>query len=90
MTMSLMGFRPPDEKWLAHKKVWDACHEAGVPIPPETRAFFEGSEPDPAGIVVDLYSHPCCSGWVSDYADGVEIDVSKLPPQLTKIRIYES
>lgn len=30
MSTSIQGFKPADSKWLAMKKVWDACEKAGV------------------------------------------------------------
>lgn len=54
MSTHVVGFIPPDEKWQKMKAVWDACRAAGVEVPEDVCDFFEGGEPDPAGVEVML------------------------------------
>jgi len=84
------GFREPDEKWLKMKAVWEACEEAATDIPDDVIDFFDDEEPDEAGITVDLEEHECCKKYEAEGDSGYEIDISKLPKNITKIRFYNS
>lgn len=86
----VVGFRPPDDKWLKMKAIWDACTAAGMPIPREVEKFFGDSDPDPQGVEVPLRNTPCCAEYSADMQDGFEIDVRKLPEDVTIIRCYTS
>ena len=86
----IKGFKPPDEKWHKMKAVRDACLKAKINTPKEVDDFFDGKTPDEKGVEVDLKSLPCCKKWNVDYAEGYEIDVSKLPKDVTIIRAYTS
>ncbi len=86
----VIGFKPPDEKWKRMKKAWDACSEAGIDPPPEVEKFFNGEEPDDAGVEVDIKKLPCCKKYSEDMMDGFEIDLTKLPKDVTVIRCYVS
>lgn len=91
------GFKPPDEKWLKMKEVWDACTEAGVEVPDKVWEFFNGEDPDDAGVEVHLGSqysrnknHECCQ-WFEEFGQhGFNIDISKLPPDVKTIRFKAS
>ena len=84
----VIGFRPPDEKWKAMKQVWDSCKAAGIDPPTEVERFFNWSQPDDHGVEVDLKKDQCCKKWQEDMRDGFEIDVTKLPKDITVIRCY--
>ena len=90
MSTHVVGFKPPDAKWKAMKQAWDACQKAGVPVPDEVLAFFNHEPPDAAGVEVDIQRLPCTSKYSDDSAQGFEIDVKKLPPDVTIIRFYNS
>lgn len=90
MSSHLSGFAEADDKWRKHKKVYDACQDAGVSLPDETERFFGGEKPDAAGITVDLEKHECCSTYNDTHSDGFEIDIKKLPKNIKKIRFYNS
>lgn len=87
----VIGFKPPDEKWKAMKKVWDACTAAGVEIPDEVDEFFNYESPQDRGVVV---SEKDLGGAVKKYKgdmeDGWEINVRHLPPDVKIIRVYTS
>lgn len=93
-SLHVYAIRAPDAKWKAMKAAYDACTLAGVAIPKEVDAFFEGDVPDPAGVLIDLrYSeagpdgwkdHPCLRETEDDW--GYEVDLSKLPKDVTTIR----
>jgi hypothetical protein len=102
MDISIHAIIPIDgETYRKHKAVQDACNAAGVDVPEATTAFLAGSSNGsherqtlPDGVHVNI------SKW-SDYAkdsgappvvgdveeSGAIIDLSKLPPGTTKIRV---
>lgn len=91
MSTHVKGFKPPDEKWKKMKAVWDACDKAKVDPPKDVLEFFGGETPDEAGVEVDLEEEKCCKEWDdSDMQSGFEIDVTKLPKDVTLIRFYNS
>ena len=88
MTMHVIGFRPPEAKWKRMKKVYDACRDAKVNLPDEVRKFFEGEEPDDRGVEVNID----CAVTKHERGgeNGFEVDVSKLPSDVTRIRFYNN
>lgn len=90
MSTYVIGFHPPDAKWQQMKAVWDSCRSAGVDPPDEVLSFFDHEPPDDAGVKINLEEHACCSKYGEDMTEGFEIDISKLPPNITKIRFYNS
>lgn len=98
----IVGIKPADEKWKQMKEVWEVCTKAGVEIPGEVDDFFEGEEPDDSGVVVqlgslyrikDLGNRETVDG-ISYYSrlgvSGFELDLSKLPKDIKKLRFYNS
>jgi len=90
MSTHVVGFKPADEKWKAMKAIWDACVAAKVAPPAEVDRFFGGVMPDPAGVEVDQRALTGLREWRNDYAEGYEVDVKQLPPDVTVIRFYNS
>ena len=84
-TLHVIGFRPPDEKWKRMKAVWDACLKVEeIDVPEEVREFFEYKNPNDAGVEVPL--DRCVSGWDDEDAQGLDVDLKKLPKDVTVIR----
>lgn len=84
------------DTYRKHKAVIDACKAAGVPVPVESAAFFnddnEEREITELGVRVNLgryYTYKAVEGDVM-YSPGAVIDLSKLPPGTTRIRVYAS
>jgi hypothetical protein len=90
MSTHVVGIRPPDAKWTQMKAVWDACKLAGVEPPDEVLEFFDHAPPDPAGIRVELEGKPCIRAFNDDMRQGFEVDISKLPKNVTVVRFYNS
>lgn len=90
MSTHIIGFRPSDDTWHKMKCVFDSCREANVPLPKEVEQFFNGETPDASGVKVDLNRHPCVQDYKDDMREGFEVDLSKLPPHVTKLRFYNS
>ena len=88
MSTHVIGFKPPNAKWKKMKKAWDACTEAGIDIPKEVEEFFDSTAPCDAGVEVDLEERVCCKKYEADMQDGFEINVEKLPKDITVIRFY--
>jgi hypothetical protein len=85
--LQVTGFHAPDEKFEKMKKVWDACVDIDVTIPDEVYHFFKGSEPAEEGMLVGLDNHECVSDASEDLTEGVCIDLSKLPANITHIKV---
>jgi hypothetical protein len=88
MSTHVVGFRPADEKWKTMKAIWDACEDAGVQIPKEVEKFFGYETPDDSGMDVDLGN--ALTEWSDESREGYELDVTKIPKDLTIIRFYNS
>lgn len=86
MSTHVVGFKPPDDKWKKMKAVWDACQEAQASLPEEVVDFFDGSDPDPAGVEVKIKARE----WSDDSSEGYEIDVDAIPKGVKVIRFYNS
>lgn len=84
------GIKPPDDKWKRMKAVYDSCDLAGIDVPEEVSEYFGWEEPDNKGVVVDLDKHDCCKKYKADMQDGFEIDLTKLPKDITIIRFVNS
>ncbi|MNV77950.1 hypothetical protein D3C71_1714140 [compost metagenome] len=80
----IQGIKPPDEKWKAMKKIWDACVEADVVIPKDVVGYFGLEEPNPQGVIVDIGSALIPLG---EEHDGCMVDMTKLPPDVKWIWI---
>jgi hypothetical protein len=86
MSLDVIGFVPPDEKWLVMKQVYDACKKAGIDRPKEVDAFFNDEAPDDNGVKIELP----VTEWHEDMCEGYELDISAIPKHVTKIRFYAS
>jgi hypothetical protein len=85
-SLTIKAFRSPDEKWQNMKDIWDACEKASVIIPEEVEGYFNGENPDPAGIEIDIGY--LLEEWDNDGDSGYQIDVNKLPNDIKYLRIY--
>ena len=95
ISVNIVGFRPADEKWKKMKDIWDAYKKAEIVPPQEVINFFSGSpsgEPDDSGIEIDLMKTDSVDEWYTadNSTSGYQIDLSKIPDNITKIRFYRS
>ena len=88
MSTHVVGLKPADERWFQMKEIWDMCTKAKIDIPEEVDDFFEGEYPDAAGMPVEIYD--ACSEYRADMQEGYEIDITKLPKDVTVVRVYNS
>jgi hypothetical protein len=90
MSTHVQGFKAPDDKWKEMKAVWDACEAAGISPPEAVSKYFEWDKPDDRGVEVKLEGTGYCTEWGDDYRSGFEIEMRKLPADVTHIRFYNS
>jgi hypothetical protein len=72
------------------KAAYDACQAAGVAAPSDVMEFFDHEPPDSLGVRIEIERQPCTSKYRDDMRDGFEVDIKKLPPDVTIIRFYNS
>lgn len=93
MSTHVDGFKAPDDTFQRMKAVWDACTAADVEIPDEVAVYFEGEQPDPAGVVVpeeSLRDDGAVRPWEDTAASGFEVVVAAIPKDVTTIRFYNA
>ena len=96
MSTCVEAIRPPNEKWKKMKVAYDACKAAGAGIPDDVDDFFNGEPPDDRGVVVCHVSKydKELPDWVTkvdkEMQEGFEIDISKLPRDVTVLRFTNS
>lgn len=89
MGTTVVGFRPADDQWNKMKAIWENCESMGIEVPREVDDFFDGTPPgDQPGMEVDLKE--AVKDWRNEYSQGYEIDVTKLPKNVTVLRFYNS
>lgn len=84
MSMRVVGFRPPDEKWRKMYAVWKACVEAGIEPPDEAHEFFGWSDPEPEGVEVDVPYSESENG--ASASCNVDVDVNLIPKGVRVLR----
>lgn len=90
MSKYVEGIIPPDKKWKEMKAVYDACEKAGVGLPIDVDAFFDGEIPHDKGAVINLMDHSAITPVMEEMTDGYEVEIAKLPKNVKFIRIYIS
>jgi hypothetical protein len=93
MSTDIKGFIPDTDKdYLRHKRVLLACKENQVSLPKETAAYFNANMPDPylleEKLEVELQNGVHYKEWREDMQQGFEVDLTKLPQGVTKLRFY--
>lgn len=86
MSAHVIGFKPPDEKFKKMKAIWDQCNELDIEIPDEVYDYFNGEEPDEAGVEVNIKT----TDWSDENRQGYEINVDDIPNGVKTIRFYNS
>ena len=92
---SLTAFIPDtDETYQLNKKVLLACAEAGVDLPVQVAEYF-GSKSPYRYLLDEKLEFPLKKGvhyeeYGEDMEEGFEIEISKLPKEVTKIRFVNS
>lgn len=89
MSTYVQGLKPKTEEYQKMLDILAACEEVNVKPPTEIVDFFDG-EICKEGIVTEIPKEA-----VREYADNYcreffEVDLTKLPPDVTKIRFVNS
>ena len=83
------GYRPADAEWKKMAKIWNACVEAKVAVPPEVYTFFDGEDPEnKPGMEVDIDA--AVEEISHDSSSGYQVDVTKLPKGVRYVRFENS
>lgn len=95
MSTHIRGFIPDtDPEYQKHKKVLLVCDEADVELPRETAEYFGSKYPDPEileeKLEVELVEGQHYEEYRAEMSEGFEVDLTKLPKGVTKIRFYNS
>lgn len=98
MSYYVEAFTPETDLELQkHKKVLEFCKEVGVSLPEETETYFESRCEDfsikqstqksaDEACKVELKKGEHYFEWRDDYYGGYEVDLTKLPSGVTKLR----
>jgi hypothetical protein len=91
------AYAEPTEEWHTMKNAWDACTQAGVPIPAEIEKYFDHKEPNAAGRVIEIASMngtgnlqkpvPGVMPYKEDMEHGFDIELSRLPEGTHTLRV---
>ena len=95
MSTYIRGFIPnTDAEYKKHAKVLVACAEAEVELPKQTADYFGSKEAYEElleeKLEVKLKNGTHYKAWSSDMQEGYEVDLTKLPKGVTKLRFYNS
>lgn len=88
MSSHVYGIKPPDEKRLKMKAIWDACREVQIQPPKKVGEFFGWEPPDESGVLVCLDN--VAQPYHNDAEDGFEVDLESLPKDIKIIRFVNS
>lgn len=95
MSTHISAFTPDtDKEYQKHLKVFMVCKEAEISLPKETADYFGGNHPESwmldEKLEVRLKEGEHFNEWYTDGASGFEVDLTKLPSGVTKLRFYNS
>lgn len=95
MSTYILGFTPDTDKdFQRHKKILLVCLEGKVSLPPETAQYFDSDKPHESlldeKLEINLKEGVHYEKWSKDMSSGFEVDLSKLPPGVTKLRFVNS
>jgi hypothetical protein len=96
MSTHIAAFIPDtDPEFQKHKAVALVCMEAKVSLPAETSNYFNVRYNPYLGMFdeklqIDLKEGEHYEEWREDSSEGFEVDLTKLPKGVTKLRFYNS
>lgn len=90
MSTHVVGFIEQTEHWKKYKQAWDACLDAGVPVPREILDYFGGEYPKGTSKEFDLKKASYVREYKADMIEGFEIRVDEIPKSMKVIRFYNS
>lgn len=95
MSTHIEAFIPDtDSEFLRHRKVVKVCLEADVSLPKETADYFGYSRPGShmleEKLQIELRIGEHYQEWSDDSSSGFEVDLTKLPEGVSKLRFYNN
>lgn len=89
MSTHIIGIMPPTEEFNKKFAAYQACEEAGIAIPDELSTYFNDKEPNSNGMEIEIENSPAIEeSDTSTGRSGFIVDVTKLPPGVTKVEFY--
>ena len=90
----VVGLVPADERYKMMVKIFEACKDANVLAPDEVEIYFENlaggvPRPDSSGMMVADIGM-AVSDYRGKFESGYEVDLSKVPQNVTVIRFFNS
>ena len=95
MSTHIIAFIPDtDPTFQKHLSVYNVCREAGVSLPKETADYFGSNQPY-SGLPEEKLEFKLEKGvhyknFSQNMCQGFEIEIDKLPKEVTKIRFFNS
>lgn len=90
MSAYVKGLKPITEDYKKRLEIYKSCKELKISPPEEIRKYFEDDiEPCDEGIIVDL-KRDVVRESCDDYREFYDVDVTKLPEGVTKVRFVIS
>lgn len=95
MSTHIQAFVPDtDLDYQRHKKVVAMCLQLSVSLPSETAAYFNAHNPRHVNpeekLEIELVEDIHYTDWSDDSSQGYEVDLTKLPKGVTKLRFYNN
>lgn len=95
MSTHISGFvSDTNPEYQKHKKVLLFCEEQGVSLPKETAEYFGSDSADlyllDEKLSIELVKNIHYVEYREDMVEGFEVDLSKLPSGVSKLRFYNS
>lgn len=96
MSTHIEAFIPDtDPEYQKHKKIVIACLEADVSLPKETSDYFFGYKLPTTRMLeeklkIELKEGEHYVDWRDESSEGFEVDLTKLPKGVTKLRFYNN
>lgn len=90
MSTHVIGIGKPDEKHKRMFEVYEACQAAGISVPDEVNEYFDWDSPNESGRKIELRRGDAVTEYRAEMRDGYEVEIAKLPKDITHIRFYNS
>lgn len=95
MSTHIKAFIPDtDPEYVKHKEILQVCNKHNVTLPKETSKYFDNLYPNEVlldnKLEIKLEPNVHFTRWREDSSEGFELDLTKLPNGITKLRFYNS
>jgi len=91
MSSHLKAFIPDnDPTYQKHLRILTMCKKENVSLPKETADYFGTCDEPEEKLQFILKRDDHYTKWQDEMREGFEVDLTKLPKEVTKIRFYNS